>query len=334
MLKRSFALLSIPFFLCAAEPLTEPFVETNKEILIDSTDANLEGELAFSETITTQPITIPTEEQFKEVPLEIKKTKSPVLAGALSALIPGSGHYYLGDYRKASQILGGTLVGGACVRAAWSDESLFKTSFAAMQSISMYSIYAAYRDARIFNGETAASMPRENLQNLTAAPFQWSVIKKPEVWGGFLGALALATGVTYLSHSVSMNINTKYVEPLRAFPVAVGEESLFRGFLQTAFSEKMAPWQAITLSSLCFGAAHIPNATDLKKDERTRYYTFSIPFITTIGAYMGWLTYKNHSLKESVALHAWYDFTLMALDAIASRAAIGGETNLFYNFEF
>ena len=164
-----------------------------------------------------------------------------------------------------------------------------------------------------------------------------SVIKKPEVWGGLLGALTAGTAVAYFAYAQipHAQIKTAYVQPLNAFPVAIGEESFFRGFLQTCLIEKIAPWQAITLSSLAFGAAHIPNALVFHSaKERRSYYTFSLPFITTLGGYMGWMTYKNRSLKESVALHAWYDFTLMCLGAFSTQAAIGGPTHLFHAFDF
>ena len=84
----------------------------------------------------------------------------------------------------------------------------------------------------------------------------------------------------------------------------------------------MPPIGGITLSSLIFGAAHIPNAAEMSQDDRRRYYTFGLPLITGLGAYFGWLTYKNNSLKESVAVHAWYDFILMGLGALASEAVV------------
>jgi len=104
--------------------------------------------------------------------------------------------------------------------------------------------------------------------------------------------------------------------------------------MQTVLTEKLPPWSAITLSSLAFGAAHIPNAMQFNPSQRWRYYAFSLPIITSFGAYMGWLTYKNRSLKESVALHAWYDFVLMSAGALASKAAIGGKTHISHSWEF
>ena len=168
-------------------------------------------------------------------------------------------------------------------------------------------------------------MPREHFKDLFQAPFQWSVLKKPEVWGGVLGALALGAVTVYFGYSEEPSyaaIKTSYVQPLSALPIAIGEESLFRGFLQTSFLEILPPWGATLLSSLAFSAAHIPNALYLPSYERWRYYAFSLPFIASMGAYMGWLSYKKHSLKESVAVHAWYDFTFFSLGALVQQAAI------------
>ncbi len=295
------------------------------------------GEVALGESIQASPISLSFPEPANTAPPLMKKTKSPTIAVLLSGLVPGMGHYYLGEPRIATEILGGSLLGGASAYVTRNDPSLFTTSLYTIQAVSSYGIYAAYRDANLYNGDALPSMPREDFKNLSAAPFQWSVLKKPEVWGACLGALAVGTTVVYFAfpkEAVSARIETTYIEPLSALPIAISEECLFRGFLQTALTEKLPPWGAITLSSLAFGAAHIPNAQQLEKPHQWRYYTFSLPLITGLGAYMGWLTYKNRSLKESVALHTWYDFTLMSAGILASKAAIGGRAQFSHTWEF
>jgi membrane protease YdiL (CAAX protease family) len=169
-------------------------------------------------------------------------------------------------------------------------------------------------------------MPTENLADLAYAPFQWSVIKKPEVWAGIAATIGLAIGALYLSGNVEPASVIRSDMPYLALPKAVGEEAFFRGFLQSALSEPCTPWGGIALSSVAFGAAHIRNAFDLPPDSRGGYYTFGIPLITGLGIYYGWLTYKNHSLKESVAVHTWYNFIVMMTSTwIAHRAAIGNQ---------
>ena len=111
--------------------------------------------------------------------------------------------------------------------------------------------------------------------------------------------------------------------PFFALPVGISEEALFRGYLQSQLLEKLNPFGGILISSLAFGASHISNATLMQKEDRWRYYSFSIPLITALGAYLGWLTHKNHSLQESVAVHTLYDLVLFTGSALATKAAIG-----------
>ncbi len=252
--------------------------------------------------------------------------KNAFLAVSLSSLVPGLGHAYLGDMKTAGGLMGSTCLNWACL--AFPNTAIQFTGLVTLESIWSYGLYAAYRDVRIYNKESGYSyqMPTNSFADLALAPFRLSVLKKPEVWGGFLGALALAVGVGYFAYPQDAHIQLEFPPeidmPLIAFPVGIGEESLFRGYLQSQLSEFFSPWGGIAISSLAFGAMHVPNALFLAPESRWRYYTFSIPLITGMGAYFGWLTYKNRSLKESVALHTWYDFTLLAAGFLASRVIL------------
>jgi membrane protease YdiL (CAAX protease family) len=316
------SLLCVTFFLQAQEFTEELAVETMQT----QTD-----DIAL---LDIAPLTLSSLEE--PTPLVIKPTKNLSAAVFLSSLLPGLGHYYLGDARTGSEILGGSLLAAAGAVAGRNDESLFLAGLATAQSIAMYGMFAAYRDVQIYNGNVAASLSRENFKDLSSAPFQWSVMKKPEVWAGIAGALAVGITVSHfaLPKAALADVNTKYVLPMSAFPIGIGEESLFRGYLQSSLCEKMPAWGAITTSSLIFGAAHIPNAQLLKPDLRWRYYAFGLPLITSFGGYVGWLAHKNHSLKESVAVHAWYDFVLMFANAVVSSASLGRPSHLFHSFSF
>lgn len=277
----------------------------------------------------------PTSIRSSVVPVELPPPpvvapyKSPFWAVSLSALMPGLGHVYLGDAKTARGLIGGTCLGAGLIampsRTPWTEIA----GFMAIETSWMYGMYAAYRDTRKSNGEGeyVYQMPTDDLADLSLAPVRWSVLKKPEVWGGILGALGVACGVAYFAGEfkdahVSLSVGEELGLPFIAFPIAISEESFFRGFLQSSLSETLSPWAGITLSSLLFGAAHIPNALVLSSRDQRSYYAFSLPLITAMGAYFGWLTYKNRSLKESVAVHAWYDFTLLALTVVASQAAV------------
>lgn len=254
--------------------------------------------------------------------------KSPTAAVCLSILWPGLGHVYLGDLKTASGFFVSSGISLSSMRA---NEKVSENSGIMLQNTWFYGIFAAYRDARIFNNEAGYryKVPTDTLADLSFAPFRWRVVKKPEVWGGVIGSLALATGVGYLmlpkngeSMADSISENEK-LSPILAFPVGIGEEAFFRGCVQSSLAETFTPWGGIAITSALFAAAHIPNAQLLKPEHRWRYYTYVIPFISTLGVYKGWLAYKNHSLQESVAVHSWYDFTLFLLQSLATTSVVG-----------
>lgn len=342
-----FLVLLLPFSIFAEEGalLSPAFPEVEAEVELEGLSfdeaalslplSSTEEIAALGDAVQVAPITSPLDVPDNNSGF-IKPTKRPGVAAFLSALVPGLGHYYLGEFERGSQLLGSSLAGGGAAYASRKDPSLFATSLYTVQAVSSYGIYAAYRDAHLYNGDSPPNMPRDDMKGLTTAPFQWSVMKKPEVWGGCLGALALGITVAYFAFPKDgyARVKTAYVEPLSALPIAIGEESLFRGFLQTSLTEVLPPWGAITLSSLAFAAAHIPNAQALEPHLKKRYYAFSLPFIGSLGAYMGWLTYKNRSLKESVALHAWYDFTLLCGSVLATTASIGERRYISHSWEF
>ena len=263
------------------------------------------------------------------------RKKSTFIAVGLSSLVPGLGHTYLGDLKTAGSLFGSS--GTAYALSNLNSEGFKFTSFVTTQNISLYGIYAAYRDTHIYNNDIK-NIPINSFSDLSFAPFNLKILKKPEVWGGFLGALSLAVIISEIAYNnvshVHCNLSYDGIKPLAALPIGIGEESFFRGFIQSSFYSALPPWGAITMSSLIFGLAHIPNALVLESEDRWRYYSFSLPFITSLGAYFGFLTYKNKSLKESVALHAWYDFTLFLAGTLLTQSAIKGKKEFSFSFVF
>ena len=248
--------------------------------------------------------------------------KSVLGATTLSMLCPGLGNAYLGDIKTATGLMGSFGTGLMLIQAN-------KTDLAIRNNTYFYGVYAAYRDARAYNNQEGYlyKMPTDQLSDLAYAPFQWSILKKKEVWGGLLGALTLAVGVATLSQYNKANMRCDLAgsaKPLCALPVGIGEEAFFRGWLQSELSEYCTPWGGIALSSIAFGAAHIGNANGMSKEDQRNYYCYILPFITGFGGYFGYLAHKNNSLKESVALHTWYDFILFAAAASADHSASTG----------
>jgi membrane protease YdiL (CAAX protease family) len=328
-IKSLFMMFCISSSLCA-EPLDlleDELDESPLEIIPGKELAALDTSSFIQESTTQQEIQLPAP-VFK-----LPSCKSSFLAVGLSSIMPGLGHVYLGDMKTAGGLIGSAGLGCTVASLSSSDQFVQSTSFLAVETTWLYGIYAAYRDVRINNGQIGYSykMPTDSFLELSAAPFSFSVLKKPEVWGGVLGSLAIAFAAVYVAFPEERHIHPSFslkktLAPLAAFPIGVGEESFFRGFLQSQFSEWCTPWGGIVLSSLVFGLAHVPNAWDLEPQERRGYYTIVVPLIAASGIYDGWLAYKNHSLKESVAIHTWYDFVLFTMGSLASQAAIRGRS--------
>lgn len=286
----------------------------------------------------------------QQPPLQNELQKAPAIVGphrkkewiavSLSAIFPGLGHIYLDDPKTACGLMGTSGISLGIIHSPNPNEFSLETARSTLIASSFYGLYAVYRDTRLYNGVSQYSypMPTDSLTDLATAPFSWSVLKKPEVWGGVLGSLGLATAVVYFGYmrgaKLEMNSAAATPMPFIALPVGVGEEALFRGYLQSALCETLNPLAGIILSSLAFGAAHIPNAQSFSSANKRRYYTFSLPLITGIGAYCGWLTHKNRSLKESVAMHTWYDFVLFSLSALAEQSAATGRPGFAFAVPF
>lgn len=324
-------------FLCASSILCSAPIDgsVDESEPLPVTEIPLQEIAAFDPNSIAQTPIAPQELQLPTPTLDLPRHKSVFLAVGLSTLIPGLGHVYLGDAKTAGGLFGSTGVGVGVAAFPEIKGSIRLSSFITVQNTWAYGIYAAYRDVRLYNADAGYSykMPTDSLADLTFAPFRPSILKKPEVWGGFLGAFALAIGTSYLIHPKEMHIqpvlsstSKTNVSPLLALPIGIGEESLFRGYLQSSLSEILSPWGGIIVSSLAFGAVHIPNALLLEPEDRQDYYTINLPLITGFGLYLGWLTHKNHSLKESVALHTWYDLVALTAGVLASRAAITGRS--------
>lgn len=271
--------------------------------------------------------------------------KSPIWAATLSSLFPGLGQAYLGDRETAAQMMSMATATLALTATSYSmsDPAILQNSLATFQSATFYSVYAAYRDAKIYNGMQSQScrMPTDSFSDLSTAPFRWRVLKKPEVWGGLLAALGLAVGATYC-YDRFVGKATLYpkcssshpLSPAVALPIGIGEEAYFHGYLQTQLAESFSPTTGIVVSGLLFGAAHIPNAFAMPEEQRWGYYAFSLPLITTFGTYTAWLTNKNHSLQEGVAIHSWYDFVLFSIEALSNQWAATGKPGIAFTAPF
>jgi hypothetical protein len=92
------------------------------------------------------------------------------------------------------------------------------------------------------------------------------------------------------------------------------EEMLFRGIVLRGFLQRYSRWQAIVMSALLFGAAHM------------NIYQFVVGFV--MGVVLAWLYERTRSLIPCIALHAAYNTTTLLLadwlDGLAVAPAVGG----------
>jgi len=80
----------------------------------------------------------------------------------------------------------------------------------------------------------------------------------------------------------------------------VVEEMLFRGVVLRGFLQRYARWEAILLSAILFGFAHL------------NLYQFVAAFI--LGVIAGWLYERSRSLIPCIGLHAAYNSALVVLE--------------------
>ncbi len=174
--------------------------------------------------------------------------------------------------------------------------------------------------------------PQDSLFELAVAPFNWEVVKRTDVWAGTLGMLALGIGVSVLvdedlvnNFGDDANLFGESFSPETGYPlagatfaglfthVAIAEETMFRGMLQSNLARRSGETKGWLYGSLIFGGAHAFNALALEGDERRDYLLYGLPFITTVGSFLG-LSYRwnDYSLAPPVAIHFWYDFLLSA----------------------
>lgn len=282
-------------------------------------------------------------------------SKSPRRAAGYSLLCPGCGYFHLGETGKGLAFLGTTALAlGTGVSLVLSSRrgnvppvegysSPFRDARGPMglellmagQNLWMYSVFAAYRDARAMRDDAGYTLPgtREDLADLAVAPFRPRVLGRPWFWAGLPLMFGAALGVSALLEHELPGAGGRWLRDGRrvrvlggersagaAFalgelyyaglflPVGIGEEALFRGVLQPGLSESFGPWGGWATSSLIFGAAHIPNYSGAPS---LTTGLIGVPFVTIVGSYLGLVSMQTgYRLETSVALHFWYDFLL------------------------
>jgi membrane protease YdiL (CAAX protease family) len=123
----------------------------------------------------------------------------------------------------------------------------------------------------------------------------------------FVGTLGLSILLTYLQEIYQKAFDLPYPEallevltihsPVEGLVLAVGvvlaaatcEEALFRGYIQSAFQERVAPWAAILMTAVLFAAFHLEPA--------------GLPTYLLLGVWLSWLRYAGATLWLPILAH-------------------------------
>lgn len=242
----------------------------------------------------------------------------------------------LGAAEIGSSVLASTQIEPAIDPATGQEESPLQhpavaTPLLAFQDLYVYSV----AQSMILRARATRQLyaPVDSTTDLLAAPFNLEILRRPKVFLGLAAALAVGIGISVALDDSEFNRSSgdpvvfrERFDPEVGYPLGIGiygglfthvgmaEESLFRGFLQSALARKYGETGGMLLGSAFFGLAHAPNALALEtSDEKRDYLIYAVPTITALGTYLSWI-YKDsgYSLAPSTAIHFWYDFLLSA----------------------
>jgi membrane protease YdiL (CAAX protease family) len=276
-----------------------------------------------------------------------ERLADPACSAKWSLLLPGVGQLCTGKTGEGAVItaLSVAEIGTAAALAtkeerSEGDDAALLVTMVALQNTWIYASVDPLLDRQ--RAALALYTPQDSLADLAFAPFNPEVLSEPVVWGGILGTFALALGYTMLRdpHFRLDRVNSPSdtfgdgVHPALGYTaagvggagmfthVAIGEEVMFRGLVQSSLAANVGEWEAWGWGSLVFGTFHIPNALLLDAKESTDYITYDVPFVTSVGAYLG-LAYmwSDYSLTAPVAIHFWYDFLLSASHLVFDPSA-------------
>lgn len=192
------------------------------------------------------------------------------------------------------------------------DESFFNLTRHGLYYMRLIEIYSTYRNLHARTASTNKVKPKKtSIPSLAISPFKWHYLKNPWVYA----PMVIAGGVSFLfspsekplSDAQEVVMFGNRYSPYRALFLfsatvaykqvltATGEEMYYRGIVQTELTERLNPNLALAISSLLFGAWHIPN----------QGLRISIG-ATVAGGYFGY-RYKNngYDLGEVIATHFW-----------------------------
>ena len=193
------------------------------------------------------------------------------------------------------------------------DASLSDLARHSLFNMRMIEIYSTYRTLHARTASINKIKPKQtSIISLAVSPFKWRYLKNPWVYtpSAIAGGLSFllsssenpplsdAQEIVMLGNRYSPNRALLYflaISTYRYVLIATGEEMYWRGIVQTELTERLNPSLALAISSLLFGAWHIPN----------KGLGSSIG-ATVGGGYLGYRFKRNgYDLGEVIATHFW-----------------------------
>jgi membrane protease YdiL (CAAX protease family) len=273
---------------------------------------------------------------------------APQRALLWSLFVPGGGHFKMGELGTGLGYVGVEISLGV-----WSYNQQNRLAkgeinlpLVYLQQVHVTGMYTAYRSARLKGYDRFYKNPVDPTPapQLIAAPFRWSVIKSPWVWGAALAG----AGINWAGASLEKNRRSYRalgtmrlqghhyerrgaVSAYHAYwvPVSLGagvsEEMLFRGVIQADWEEAKGPRTAVLTSSVLFGLAHLNNFKGGTISNAL--------FATAAGYHLGRRAQANrYRLSENIAAHTWFDIAAGAAIFFADpeHNPIGAEVSFRY----
>jgi membrane protease YdiL (CAAX protease family) len=276
--------------------------------------------------------TLPRED---EAQAHFRNRRCDIRHGAL--WVPGLPQICLDRPREGGVLMGvalGELATGVTVAAQTSDGVEHPGAAVPLLGFADLWIYSQ-TDALLMiqRADEKRFVPQDTSRELFLAPWNPRVLSRTDVWLGIIGFTVAGVGVSWLAGEFDPRDTTHVGERPNLFgrtvsspvgyplagavgvatfeQVAVAEEALFRGFLQSGLSRAWGENAGWVVGSLIFGAAHAPNAYFVPEGQRAKYLLVGVPFLTLGGAYLGWVyRHAGYRLAPSTAVHFWYDLLI------------------------
>jgi membrane protease YdiL (CAAX protease family) len=217
---------------------------------------------------------------------------------------------------------------------ATDQKSLTEVSAVTLQDLWLYGVSDTILEEQ--RADRLPYVPEDTMPELVAAPFNGSILTRPEVLLPVPALVAAGMGVSMLAKETNPKpawtdtpkLFGADVSPGLAYPAAAGafaatfehvalaEETAFRGVLQGELARACGQACGWALGAWIFGAFHASNALLIDDpDKQKRYLMIGVPYLIGVGEYISGVYWADgYSLATTVAVHFWYDFLLSAVD--------------------